>query len=90
MIDKYYFNKYTMYLVILNIISLIFIGNPMIINVLIILVTITTPNFQFINDKIEMKDRFIDKSLWLIFMTLVLLYIYMIKRFIIQKLYKIL
>lgn len=76
LIDKYYFNKYTMYLVILNIISLIFIGNPMIINVLIILVTITTPNFQFINDKIEMKDRFIDKSLWLIFMTLVLLYIY--------------
>ena len=65
-----------MYLVILNIISLIFIGNPMIINVLIILVTITTPNFQFINDKIKMKDRFIDKSLWLIFMTFVLLYIY--------------
>jgi len=76
LIDKYYFNKYAMYLVMLNIISLIFIGNPMIINVLIILITITTPNFQFINDKIEMKDRFIDKSIWLIFMTLVLLYIY--------------
>jgi len=76
LIDKYYFNKYTIYLVMLNIISLIFIDNPMIINVLIILITITTPNFQFINDKIEMKDRFIDKSIWLIFMTLVLLYIY--------------
>ena len=65
-----------MYLVMLNIVGLIFIGNPMIINVLVILVTITTPNFQFINDKIEMKDRFIDKSLWIIFMTFVLLYIY--------------
>ena len=76
LIDKYYFNKYAMYLVMLNIVGLIFIGNPMIINVLVILVTITTPNFQFINDKIEMKDRFIDKSLWIIFMTFVLLYIY--------------
>jgi hypothetical protein len=76
LIDKYYFNKYTMYLVMLNIVGLIFIGNPMIINILVILVTITTPNFQFINNEIEMKDRFIDKSLWIIFMTFVLLYIY--------------
>tara|TARA_B110000003_G_C16442425_1_gene454571 strand:- start:221 stop:808 length:588 start_codon:yes stop_codon:yes gene_type:complete len=76
LIDKYYFNKYAMYLVMLNIVGLIFIGNPMIINILVILVTITTPNFQFINNEIEMKDRFIDKSLWIIFMTFVLLYIY--------------
>jgi len=76
LIDKYYFNKYGMYLVMLNIIGFIFTSNPMIINILVILVTITTPNFQFINNEIEMKDRFIDKSLWLIFMTLVLLYIY--------------
>ena len=76
LIDKYYFNKYAMYLVMLNIVGVIFIGNPMIINILVILVTITTPNFQFINNEIEMKDRFIDKSLWIIFMTFVLLYIY--------------
>ena len=76
LIDKYYFNKYAMYLVMLNIVGLIFIGNPMIINILVILVTITTPNFQFIDNEIEMKDRFIDKSLWIIFMTFVLLYIY--------------
>jgi hypothetical protein len=76
LIDKYYFNKYAMYLMMLNIVGLIFIDNPMIINILVILVTITTPNFQFINNEIEMKDRFIDKSLWIIFMTFVLLYIY--------------
>ena len=63
LIDKQYFNKYAMYLVMLNIVGLIFIDNPMIINILVILVTITTPNFQFINNEIKMKDRFIDKSL---------------------------
>ena len=46
LIDKYYFNKYAMYLVMLNIVGVIFIGNPMIINILVILVTITTPNFS--------------------------------------------
>ena len=77
LIDKYYFNKYTIYLMMLNIIGFIFIGNPMIINILVILVTITTPNFQFINNEIEMKDRFIDKSLWILFYTIVLLYVFL-------------
>lgn len=77
LIDKYYFNKYVMYLMMLNIVGLIFIGNPMIINILVILVTITTPNFQFINNEIEMKDRFIDKSLWILFYTIVLLYVFL-------------
>ena len=77
LIDKQYFNKYAMYLVMLNIVGLIFIDNPMIINILVILVTITTPNFQFINNEIKMKDRFIDKSLWILFYTIVLLYIFL-------------
>ena len=63
----------------LNIIGLIFIKNPLFINILLIIITITTPTFKITdNDNdIQMENRFINKTLWIILMTNVLLYIYL-------------
>lgn len=66
------------YLIMSNIAGLILIGNPVIINFAIILITITTPLFHIDENKnITIHDNWLDKSLWMILYTFVLLYIFL-------------
>jgi hypothetical protein len=77
-IQKIYFNTFIKLLIMANIIGLIMTNNPLLINILIIIITITTPNFKIDNNNnIQMDSILIDKKIWIILMTITLVYIYL-------------
>ena len=76
LINTSYFNNLMTLLIMINILGLVLLNSPPIINLLIILITITTPIFKFNNNKIIIKSNVLNKNIWMFFYTVVLLYIF--------------
>ena len=77
LINTNYFNDSMSLLIMINILGLVLLDSPPIINLLIILISITTPIFKIHNNKIITKSNVLNKNIWMFFMTVVLLYIYL-------------
>lgn len=80
LINTSYFNNLMTLLIMINILGLVLLNSPPIINLLIILISITTPIFKFNNNKIITKSNVLNKNIWMFLMTTVLLYIYLNNR----------
>ena len=77
LINTNYFNDSMTLITMINILGLVLLESPPIINLFIILISITTPTFKIHNNKIIIKSNILNKNIWMFFMTVVLLYIYL-------------
>lgn len=71
------FNKYARYLLMINILVVIYIEQKNIyLVILLLLIGITTPNLKYENNEIIMYNTYIDYKLWIILSSIILGYIY--------------
>ena len=76
-ISPTFFNKYARYLLMINILVIIYIEQKNIyLAILLLLIGITTPDLKYENNEIVMYDKYIDYKLWIISSSIILGYIY--------------
>ena len=75
-IDPYYFNSFIKSFIMLNIFCLFFIERNLYLKFLIILLTISTPDFKYIKNQIEINSNYLNYNFWILLYTIIIGYIY--------------
>ncbi len=75
-IDPYYFNSFIKSFLMLNIFCLFFIEENLYLKFLIILLTISTPDFKYIKNQIVINSNYLNYNFWILSYTIIIGYIH--------------